>query len=369
MTVKNKIDKYFDDRGFQQVNLHMDGMSLNYVGRGQAVSLIWVIDEGCMAGLAPEAYKNYAAKIRETFVQRDYSIINMLTLFLCHEPKAALAYGTEIPFWVVDEKYGRIVIYENMPEDFESIRLPVESMVRVVTMPERDMDTDRAKPSNGARTVNQRGPAMQYLSQVGRRPYFMHMLVIANFIVFFLTDLFGARLGTDSWLMSGAVSWFYVFKKYEYYRLFTCMFLHADISHIIGNMIGLYALGELLERELGHIKFLLLYLLSGTCAGVLASLFYMHRNDYVISIGASGAIFGLMGVFAAYYLFNRNRMDEIGNVRITLFLAYMFYSLFLGSRDEGIDNAAHAFGLISGSVLCLITCLLPKVRFKRKERR
>lgn len=364
--IKKKIDKYFTDRGFLHVDLHIDYMELYYIGREESVSLVWVIEEEGFAELDADAYSDYASRIRETFVKKEYKTINLLTLFISHEPRKALEYGFDIPFWVVDEKYGRVVVYENMPEDYEGIRLPLENMLRVI--PDTTVNnygrTGADRQTGYEETQPDAERNVRSIQKVMYRPFITQGLVIINAIIFLLTDLLGSKLGTEKWLTDGAVSWMLAIKEHEYYRFFTCMFLHADISHIMGNMVGLYALGEILEAEFGHIKFLLLYLLSGAAAAVGSSMFYMHKEELVQSIGASGAIFGLVGMLAVFFIFNKDKFGSVGKPRIILFLSYMVYSLIPTGREGAVDNAAHAFGLVAGSVLCFAVMFIAGIKKK-----
>ena len=81
----------------------------------------------------------------------------------------------------------------------------------------------------------------------------------------------------------------------QYYRLVTAIFLHADIEHIVSNMIYLVGLGQMVEQMIGHVRFAILYLLSGIGASVFSMLYSVLTGDIYDAVGASGAIFGLIG--------------------------------------------------------------------------
>ncbi len=124
----------------------------------------------------------------------------------------------------------------------------------------------------------------------------------------------------------------------EYYRLLTSMFLHADIMHIFSNMIALLFFGTAVENNFSKIEYIIIYFISGLI-GNLFSLILLPLN--VISLGASGAIFGLIG--AAFILFT------VDGDRTLIFLG-LFYLLFfiISSLAPGINLWAHLFGLIGG---------------------
>lgn len=130
-----------------------------------------------------------------------------------------------------------------------------------------------------------------------------------------------------------------IINEYEVWRLITAMFLHGDILHLFSNMFGLLLFGATIEnnKDISKIQFLLIYFLSGLI-GNLFSLFLLPLNT--ISLGASGAIFGLIGV-----VFTMIATDEP-----TLLFFALFYIVFfmVTSFLPGINFWAHIFGLLGG---------------------
>lgn len=143
-----------------------------------------------------------------------------------------------------------------------------------------------------------------------------------------------------------------------WYRLFTCMFMHADILHIIFNMWALYVLGCQVERYYGTRKFLLIYFISGLL-GSLFSCVFMAEN--IVSIGASGAIFGLLGSIA-YFTYNyRATLNGIFRSNI---LPVIILNLAIGFMSSSIDVSAHIGGLIAGILTSMAIGLGDKYRKK-----
>ncbi len=153
-------------------------------------------------------------------------------------------------------------------------------------------------------------------------------------------------------------------KNHRHNRISACMFLHADITHLVGNMMLLYFLGDIVERALGHFKYLLLYLGSGIAGSFASMAFSYYFMDDRSSLGASGAIFGMIGGLLWVLLRNRGKL-EIMTVPKILFL--ISYSLFSGFTGSNIDNAAHVGGLFSGFILAIL--LYRKKRKKPQESR
>ena len=132
----------------------------------------------------------------------------------------------------------------------------------------------------------------------------------------------------------------------DWWRLITCVFVHIGIIHLLFNMYALYAIGVYLERMLGKIRYATAYL----CTGVFASLasLWWHKMP-IASAGASGAIFGMYGVFLA--LLSTSLIPK--QVRKQLLQSigiFVFYNLAYGLKS-GVDNAAHIGGLLSGLVI------------------
>jgi rhomboid protease GluP len=129
----------------------------------------------------------------------------------------------------------------------------------------------------------------------------------------------------------------------QWFRLFSCIFLHGGLMHIAANMYSLYSIGPLVEHLYGKLKFIGLYVVSG----IIASLFSYMFSPYV-SIGASGAIFGLMGLLFVFAAKERKRLGKDFVINIASTVAV---NLYIGFTLPGIDNLAHLGGLISGAIL------------------
>lgn len=132
------------------------------------------------------------------------------------------------------------------------------------------------------------------------------------------------------------------------WRLLTSIFLHGGLLHVALNMLALYQAGQLVERMFGSGRYLALYLGSG----VLASLASVWWRQDVVSIGASGAIFGVFGGLLAFLLVHRERLPAAAFARLrAMTLSFVGYSLLLGFAIPGVDNAAHIGGVLGGIAL------------------
>lgn len=131
-------------------------------------------------------------------------------------------------------------------------------------------------------------------------------------------------------------------KRGEYYRLLTSIFLHAGIIHLICNMYSLYVIGPQTESFYGKLKYLFIFLFSGISGSLLS---VALSGNQAISVGASGAIFGLLG---AILYFGYHYRVYLGNVLKSQIIPIIFINLLIGFYFSGIDNFAHIGGLIGG---------------------
>ena len=128
----------------------------------------------------------------------------------------------------------------------------------------------------------------------------------------------------------------------ELYRLVSSIFLHGSILHFLCNMISLYVIGSQLESFFGKVKYTIIFILSGVIGNLLTLIFLQNG---VITIGASGAIFGLLG---ALLYFGYHYRVYLSSVMRTQIIPIIILNLFIGVVSQGINNFAHIGGLIGG---------------------
>ena len=133
----------------------------------------------------------------------------------------------------------------------------------------------------------------------------------------------------------------------QYWRFVTPIFLHANLLHVGLNMLNLAVLGVFLERLVGHMRFLLIYLITGIVS-IIASFYFMPQE---ISVGASGAIFGLVGAYSVFVLMHRRAFRKGGIPALLWLIIVIVGNLSIGLFVPNIDNHAHVGGLLSGCLL------------------
>jgi rhomboid protease GluP len=183
---------------------------------------------------------------------------------------------------------------------------------------------------------------------IPRDGYFITPIIIdINIIVFIVMFLSGVGIlepSTEALLAWGA-NFRILTLGGQWWRLLTNVFLHIGILHLLLNMYALLYIGILLEPFLGRIRFIVAYLLTG----ILASLTSIYWHPITISAGASGAIFGMYGVFLA--MLTTNFIDKAARKALLVSIGvFVFFNLANGMK-AGIDNAAHIGGLVSGLII------------------
>ena len=171
-------------------------------------------------------------------------------------------------------------------------------------------------------------------------PYITYLLIAINCIFFFIPLLLGQYDYIIDLLCVHGPS----IRAGQFYRLITGIFLHGSIFHLFFNCYALYVIGSQIESYLGKVKYLIIYFFSGVCGSLLS----ITLGGATASIGASGAIFGLMGSLCYFGYFYR---VYLGNVLKTQLIPLIALNLGLGFLMNGVDNAAHIGGLIGGVII------------------
>jgi rhomboid protease GluP len=186
------------------------------------------------------------------------------------------------------------------------------------------------------------------LDEIGGRHWVAPALVLANIAVFVALIIAGKSFepaADPTRLMQWGANFGPLTIGGDWWRLISALFLHADWVHLLLNMWVLWNVGRLTERLYGTALFALLYFVSGICA----SLTRIVWDPGIASIGASGAIFGIVGALLAMLLNSRARIPRsIAFAYWPSTLLFVLFNLVSGFQNPFVDNAAHVGGLLSG---------------------
>ena len=216
---------------------------------------------------------------------------------------------------------------------------------------------DRAQAQQDIDDAQQAQAFEAGLQTLQPRPWATYVLIALNVGIWLLTLSLGAgvlRAPSESLLLWGGNAASEI-QRGEIWRLASATFLHNGVMHVLMNMFGLYYAGILVERIYGTRQFLLIYLSAGLLGSAL-SLHFAAQN--AVSVGASGAVFGVAAALLVSMLQHRERIPKaFGKETLTGVGGFLVYSLAQGFTHAGIDNAAHIGGLLGGS---LAAYLLPE---------
>lgn len=189
---------------------------------------------------------------------------------------------------------------------------------------------------------------MDYYS-LRRLPKVTTAVIAVNVIVFFVVEIFGGSTLDSSVLVAFGAYETELVSGGAYWRIFTAMFLHSGIRHLFNNMLLLFVLGSVLERLLGSVRYAALYLAGGIAAGTAMHLWRMKSGANVVCVGASGAVFAVIGAMLFLVIYCGGQVAGISLAQLAVMLVL---SLYFGFASAGVANEAHIGGFIAGIILC-----------------
>ncbi|MFA5102198.1 MAG: rhomboid family intramembrane serine protease [Candidatus Thermoplasmatota archaeon] len=185
-----------------------------------------------------------------------------------------------------------------------------------------------------------------------------YSIIVANFFVFLISLFFRTEIINELGFRP-------IYLSFEWfpniYTLFTSMFVHSDFLHILGNMFVFFFMGIAFEQRIGPKKFLLIYLITGVCGALTHS--FLNIGSAIPLVGASGAIFGILGAFAYAYPRDEIVMPvplgimvimRIKVIYATILFAALETAIVMFSVQDSTAHFAHLGGLASGVILAVI---------------
>lgn len=313
------------------------------------VNVILVVDYRSGLYISEDQYFHLKEKIREFFDAKGEREVRMMSLILSDDPvKAKQLCITDCFCWLIDTAADRLIIHENQVSDFYGWRGLLEDFLARVPYPsEQSFNPEPTAP----------------VGQPARRrklPWVNIVLVAVNILVFLICTFTG-----DLLYNKGAFGVMNIIEDRSYYRMFTALFLHADIGHLFSNMIVLYYIGEIVEDKLGHIPYAVLYFLSGMAGHVFSMGYELLTGEYFSSVGASGAVFGVEGALLLLIVLHHGKMEAMTTGRVAFAIAF---SLYCGFTSANVNNAAHVGGVLMGFAAAAVIAMLSSCAGRRKDK-
>ena len=183
-----------------------------------------------------------------------------------------------------------------------------------------------------------------------------YVLIAINLLIFIAEIPVGGSTNRETSLRFGA-QYTPLLERGQWFRLFSSLFVHCGFWHLICNMYSLYCLGPALENIFGKTVFLIIYLLSGICGNLLTWKLEKMKGDYRVSMGASGAVFGLLG--SCLVLAVLPATAHVFSIRGII--SVLIVNIVYGVTNKSINNAAHLGGFAGGAVITLILAAILKM--------
>ncbi len=341
-----ELGRFLESRGFGKIVSNLPEFVFFYKQEMQSVNVLFLMDYHSGVYLTEDQYVHLKDGIRKMFAARGADEVHILSLVVATDRQKVLSVSAGDRFcWQLSPELRKVLIYEDRVPDFYGMKGMLEHF-----MEEYEKGTWSSVQSH-----EHSAASVCTVGSKERLPMVTILLVAVNVILYLI-----CTQKPDLLYNIGDLSGIAVYEKHEYYRVFTSMFLHADVSHLFGNMIALYFLGSILEREYGHAKYTILYFGAGILAAGASVAFQYAVQDFTGSVGASGAIYGILGALLWLVIIHKGRYQEVTLPRMIFYLAYSLYS---GIQGTNIDNAAHIGGLIAGFVIAIFL----RGRSKRNE--
>lgn len=353
-----KFSSYLESMDFIKVTSNIPEVTLFFQIENNFVNVINLMDCREKVKFSIQNYDFIKDKIKELFEKKHYNNIHILNLIVAEDYELTRDIRQEDQFcWFIESAELKLMIEEHQAQDFYGMkRMIIEGLFQIkkdkfLQFPKKsENELLRRSSSNviisdlSKRTGKSKN---KIIKKIKKQYSFVSIFFVAINVLIFILCTQGVNLLYNKGTLLGPA----IFENNQYYRLITAMFLHGDLNHLISNMMLLYFLGDLLEQKIGHIKFGVLYLLSGIGGGIASVGYEYASKEFIPSIGASGAIFGLMGVLLYLVICNKGKLNDITLPRIAIMIIYSIYSGLIGTN---IDNAAHIGGLMSGIIISVI---------------
>lgn len=362
----NDIIRLMENEGYHRVQVNIPEICLYHKRIEERSFYVFVTDTAMKGSQNPLAVKGIILQLGYKLRQRDpeCEYLSIIVTKQVAEYKELASMQNSV--WFVDKEQLRLIVYENQKENFIPLKNKIEALFeqyyQVEASHEMGEGYNTNEPKAKEKWMKENTNGNQLRRNIKKLPVCCTLIVLLNVVVFLVMDFVLNDYQYETLIENYGILWTAVKNHGQYYRLLTYMFLHSGVEHLFNNMLVLFFVGQTLERVLSKPKFLVIYFGSGIIAGVVSMGYNMMYGRMVLSVGASGAIFGLVGAMLYTVLINRGRLRQISARQIVLFVAF---SLYGGIASNNVDNAAHIGGFLAGVILAMI--LVRRENHKERE--
>lgn len=335
-----QLEHLLIERGFIKVPSNLPEFSFFFQGEHAHVNVLHVIDYKQGLYITEDQYVHVKEKIQEFFREKGIKDVHILSLLVSTDTEKAKPLYGEDPFcWMINPIENRLMIYEDQVPDFYGMKDILENFLfEISTQPVEEQAAANAEAA-GSFAAGKR-----------KLPWMTILLVVVNVIVFIVCTFTG-----DLLYNRGDFSVRNLIDDGEWYRILSSMFLHTDVQHLVSNMLVLFYIGNVVEKQIGHLPYIIVYLLSGFAGDLFSAAHELFSGYYFSSVGASGAVFGIEGALLMLALLHKGKVTDVTAGRIVFAIVF---SLYCGFTSSYVNNMAHVGGVLMGFVAAGIFWLL-----------
>lgn len=334
---REQLESFLTEIGYNKIGSNLPEYTIFFRVENQGINALNVIDCSAYRYMTKDQYEFIKQKVVELFAQMSDKDVHILSLIIGDHVDSLREICAQDPFcWNIMPSRNQLILYENQTPDFYGLRGELEHFLQMVTAGQYQTPEIDLYKENGVGNKDNH----ESHSQI---PVCVISLIAINVVLFIVCAFTG-----DLLYNIGGLSILDVMRDRAYYRIISSMFLHWDLNHLFSNMLILYYIGNVIEKQYGPVRFLALYFLSGIGGNLCSMLFEYLMGSYTYSAGASGAVFGLMGALLFLVLVHKGKFRQMTAGRVAFMIAF---SLYAGITSEQINNAAHMGGLVSGFLL------------------
>lgn len=336
------MDSFLQNQGYYRIPTNLSEFTIYYQNESNFVNVVNLVEDRGDLHLTKDQFMHVKDSIYQLFSAKGYQSVHILSIIISTNiEKAKQIAGEESFCWLIEPEERKLIIYEYQVADFYGMRSKIEGwLLRSYSAGEEIEENQKEINEENNKFL------CNILMDLKNRSYITIWITFINILVFLICTFTG-----DLLYNIGMLNPIKVFHQGEFYRIISSMFLHADVNHLFSNMVIFYFFGDIVEKSIGHIKYICLYFIAGIGGGLLSMEYSSYLGVYANSLGASGAIFGVIGALLWLVITHKGRLGDITLGKI-LFL--IIYSLYSGFTATNIDNAAHIGGLIVGFLFTLI---------------
>lgn len=361
----DELIMYFMGQNMIPIKLNIEDLEVLYNVELEHINVLMVYKHKANHAIYEDKHQNIRRQIVEMLSEKHKLMVNTMTVICTDFPEEVSDLLDESiqsdERWIIDVKNNNVICnrerhifnvdtYRQIEEvvKAESYRRAYVIKDTSVFVKEPSKSDIRIQRNVGRGKLASRGILRDYILTATMA------IIVINIIVFFDLERVGSTYSAQFMFDYGAMHWKNVIEDGEVWRIFTAMFMHFGIDHLIGNMFVLFLLGNALEQAIGKVRFLIIYLGTGFAGGFVSALHYWAIESNVVSAGASGAIYGVMGAMIAVFIVCKIRTS----ISLRGLIIYSVISIVNSMNSKEVDHSAHMGGFTSGIILAIILLIV-----------